>query len=129
MVGIAVVIPVLVLVMTTRVGGSTSVDPVTGVETVAEMEPMTNTWQVGESISGESSGMSSDIMSTVGKQKLRLSLIVSLCVGMLFFNIVPMMTPLDSTMMNVVLCLAGGALFSIGLGAVSNLVLRKASLV
>ena len=129
MVGIAVVIPVLVLVMTTRVGGSTSVDPVTGVETVAEMEAMTNTWQVGESISGESSGMSSDIMSTVGKQKLWFSMVGSLAVGLLLLMMVPSMTPLDSTMMNVVLCLAGGALFSIGLGAVSNLVLRKASLV
>lgn len=129
MVGIAVVIPVLVLVMTTRVGGSTSVDPVTGVETVAEMEPMTNTWQVGESISGESSGMSSDIMSTVGKQKLWFSMVGSLAVGLLLLMMVPSMTPLDSTIINVVLCLAGGALFSIGLGAVSNLVLRKASLV
>lgn len=44
-----------------------------------------------------------------GKEKLWLSLIVSLCVGMLFFNIVPVMTPLDSTVMNVILCLAGGA--------------------
>ncbi len=52
MVGIAVVIPILVLVMTTTVGGSTSVDPVSGIETVVEMEPMTNTWQVVESISG-----------------------------------------------------------------------------
>ena len=69
------------------------------------------------------------LMSVVGKQKLWLSLLGSLCVGMLFFNIVPMMTPLDSTMVNVVLCLAGGALFSVGLGAVSNIVLKKTSLV
>ena len=69
------------------------------------------------------------LMSVLGKQKLWLSLIASLCIGMLFFNIVSMMTPLDSTILNVVLCLAGGALFSIGLGAVSNLVLKKTSLV
>lgn len=236
MVGIAVVIPVLVLVMTTAVGGSTAVDPVTGVETVAEMEPITNTWQVVESISGESAGMSSDIMSmcninllfflaavfvcifiaddfrsgyaknlfavrspktdyvisktlvgfisgacmilayfigaviggsiaglsfdagaagisgivmcllskiflmavfvsifvlmsTVGKQKLRLSMIGSLAVGLLLFMMVPSMTPLNSTILNVILCLAGGALFSVGLGAVSNIVLKKTSLV
>lgn len=69
------------------------------------------------------------LMSVLGQTKLWLSLIASLCIGMLFFNIVSMMTPLDSTILNVVLCLAGGALFSIGLGAVSNLVLKKTSLV
>lgn len=63
MVGIAAVIPILVLVMTTTVGGTTSIDPVTGVETVVEIEPFTNTWQVVEAASGESAGMSADIMS------------------------------------------------------------------
>lgn len=42
---------------------------------------------------------------------------------------VPMLTPLNATIMNVVLCLAGGVLFSVGLGAVSNLILKKTSLV
>ena len=236
LVGIAVVIPILVLVMTTTVGGSTSVDPTTGVETVAEIEPITNTWQVVESIIGESAGMSSGIMSmcninllffmaavfvcifvsddfrsgyaknlfavrskkvdyviskslvgcvsgafmilayfigaviggaiaglsfdagaagiggiimcllskiflmavfvsifvlmsVVGKQKLWLSMIGSFAVGLLLFMMVPSLTPLNSTIMNVILCLAGGALFSVGLGAVSNIVLRKTSLV
>ena len=236
MVGIAVVIPILVLLMTTTVGSSTSVDPVTGVETTVEMEPITNTWQVVESISGESSGMSADIMSmcninllffmaavfvcifiaddfrsgyaknlftvrspkadyviskslagftggvfmilayfigallggaiaglsfdvgaagsggivmcllskmclmgvfvpiyvlmsVLGKQKLWLSMICSLGVGMLFFMMVPALTPLNSTMINVIMCLAGGAGFSIGLGAISNAVLKKTNLV
>ena len=48
---------------------------------------------------------------------------------MLLFMMIPMLTPLDSGVMNVVLCLAGGALFSAGLGAVSSAVLRKVSLV
>ncbi|HJD22882.1 MAG TPA: hypothetical protein H9694_01920 [Firmicutes bacterium] len=69
------------------------------------------------------------LMSTVGKQKLWLSLVGSLAVGLLLFMMVPSMTPLDSSILNVVLCLAGGALFSVGLGTVSNLVLRKTSLV
>ena len=236
MVGVAVVIPVLMLVMTASVGGSASVDPATGVETAAEVQSITNTWQVVESISGESSGGSSDIMSmcnvnllfflaavlvcifvaddfrsgyaknlfavrsgktdyviskslvgfiggavmilayfagamiggaiaglsfdagaagvsgivmcllskillmavfvpiyvlmsTVGKQKLWLSMVGSLAVGLLLFMMVPSLTPLNSTIMNVVLCLAGGALFSVGLGAVSNIVLKKTSLV
>ena len=231
----ALVIPILVLVMTTTVGG-TKVDPVTGVETVSEAEPFTNTWQAVESIKGESSGMSSDIMnmcninllyfmaavfvcvfvaddfrsgyaknlfavrakktdyvvsktlagfvggagmvlaylvgaviggaiaglsfdagvagvagivlcllskillmavfvpifvalSVVGKQKLWISLAGSFCIEMLFFMMIPMLTPLNSGIGNVMLCLIGGVLFSVGIGAVSNLVLKKTSLV
>lgn len=234
MVGVCLVIPILILVMTTMMDGTVTVDPSTGVETT--MEAFDNTWQAIGSVSRESTGMDMSLtgmcninmlyffvavlicvfvagdfrsgyaknlfavrskksdyvvsktlagfvggvflllaffvgtmvggaiaglpfdtgaagvsgivmcmlskmflvavfvsiyvlMSVVGKQKLWLSLLGSLCVGMLFFNIVPMMTPLDSTMVNVVLCLAGGALFSVGLGAVSNIVLKKTSLV
>ena len=236
MVGIAAVIPILVLVMTTTVGGTTSLDPVTGVETVVEIEPFTNTWQVVEAASGESAGMSADIMSmcninllfflaavlvcifvaddfrsgyaknlftvrarktdyvisktlagfaggafmilaylvgsvvggsiaglsfdagvagvsgivmcfvskaflmavfvpiyllmsVVDKQKLWLSMVGSFCVGMLFFMMIPALTPLDSGILNVLMCLLGGALFSVGLGAVSNTVLEKTNLV
>lgn len=234
MVGVCLAIPILILVMTTMMDGTVTVDPSTGVETT--MEAFDNTWQAIGSISSEGTGMDMSLtsmcninmlyffvavfvcifvagefksgyaknlfavrpkksdyvvsktltgfvggvfmllaffvgtmvggaiaglpfdtgaagvsgivmcmfskmllvavfvpiyvlMSVLGKQKLWLSLIVSLCIGMLFFNIVSMMTPLDSTILNVVLCLAGGALFSIGLGAVSNLVLKKTSLV
>ena len=48
---------------------------------------------------------------------------------MLLFMMIPMLTPLDASVMNAVLCLAGAAMFSVGLGAVSNLVLRKTALV
>jgi len=34
-----------------------------------------------------------------------------------------------STIMNALLCLAGGILFSVGLGAISNRILNKSSLV
>lgn len=68
-------------------------------------------------------------MSVAGKQKLWLSMVGSLCAGMLLFTMIPMMTPLDSGIMNVILCLAGGALFSVGLGAVSRKVLEKTNLV
>ncbi|MGN0563319.1 MAG: ABC transporter permease [Candidatus Heritagella sp.] len=68
-------------------------------------------------------------LSVVGKQRLWLSLVGSLCIGMLFFMMIPMLTPLDSSILNVILCLAGGALFSVGLGAVSSTVLRKTDLV
>ena len=236
MVGICLVMPILILVMTTTAGGGTSVDPITGVETTVEMEPITNTWQAVESISGEGSGMSSDIMSmcninliffmaavlvclfvtddfksgysknlftvrskkndyvisktligfvvgafmilayfigaiiggtitglsfdagvagisgvvmcllskifliavfvpiylaisVAAKQKTWLSIVGSLCIGMLFFMMVPKLTPLDSSLLNVILCLAGGVLFSAGLGTVSNKILTKTSLV
>lgn len=69
------------------------------------------------------------LMGVIGKQKLWLSVLLSLGVGMFLFNIIPMVTPLDSTMMNVVLCLAGGVLFSISLGTVSNMLLKKRDLI
>lgn len=69
------------------------------------------------------------IMSVVAKQKLWLSILLSLTVGMFLFMMIPMLTPLNSTVMNVVLCFAGGALFGVGLGAISNQVLKKTSLV
>lgn len=236
MMGIAAVIPILVLVMTNTVGSTTTIDSVTGVETIVETEPFTNVWQAVETVSGESSGMNADIMgmcninliffmaavlvcifvtgdfrsgyaknlfavrsrktdyvisktlagfvggtlmilaylvgsllggavaglsfsagaagvggivmcfvskiflmgvfvsiyllwSVIGRQKLWMSLVGSFCVGMLFFMMIPMLTPLNSEIVNVILCLGGGALFSIGLGAVSNRLLGKISLV
>ena len=71
-----------------------------------------------------------DVIVSVGaKQKTWLCLCGSLAAGMLLFMMVGMITPLGSTMMNVVLCLAGGVLFAIGLGAGSNTILKKTSLV
>jgi len=71
-----------------------------------------------------------DVIVSVGaKQKAWLCLCGSLAAGMLLFTMVGMITPLGSTMMNVVLCLAGGILFAVGLGAISKTVLKKTSLV
>ncbi|MBQ8322550.1 MAG: hypothetical protein IJX91_01140 [Clostridia bacterium] len=69
------------------------------------------------------------IMSVVAKQKLWLSILLSLGVGMFLFMMIPMMTPLNANAMHVILCAAGGALFAVGLGAVSNQILKKTSLV
>ncbi|MBQ8659077.1 MAG: ABC transporter permease [Clostridia bacterium] len=69
------------------------------------------------------------IMSVVAKQKVWLSILLSLGVGMFLFMMIPMMTPLNATLLHVILCLAGGALFSVGLGAVSNVILKKTSLI
>ena len=71
-----------------------------------------------------------DVLVSVGaKDKAWLCLVGSLAACMLLFMTVSIITPLGSTPINVVLCLVGGALFSFGLGALSNTVLKKTSLV
>ena len=233
MVGICLVVPVLILVMTTMMAGSVSVDPTTGVETV--MEAFDSTWQIIGSVSGsESAGMdmlsmcninllyfgvavlvcifTADdfrsgysknlftvrakktdyvisktlicflggalmilaffvgtvaggaisglpftmdgfhvgnlvmcllskmllmlafvpiylVMCVIAKQRLWLSILLSMMVGMFLFMMIPMLTPLNATALNVLLCLAGGVLFSLGLGTVSNAVLKKRDLI
>lgn len=68
-------------------------------------------------------------VSVAAKQKAWLSICGSLGGGMLLFMMVSLITPLGSTAINVALCLVGGALFALGLGAISNQVLKKTSLV
>ena len=234
MAGVCFVIPVLILVMTTMMDGSVSVDPKTGIETVTK--GFDNVWQIISSTSG--SGMSMDMgmtsmcnlnllyfliavlvgvfvsqdfrsgfskniftvrakkesyvisktlicslgamamllcfvvgsflggaiaglsfemsgfsagnlvlciltklllspifvaislcFSVIAKDKTWLSILLSMMVGMFLFMMIPMMTPLDAGLMNVILCLAGSVLFSLALGLVSNLVLKKTALV
>ena len=234
MIGICLVIPVLILVMTTMMDGSVSVNPQTGVETV--IEGFDNAWQIIGTVSGSDSAMSMDmtsmcninllyfavavlvcifvsddfrsgyaknlfavrakkgdyvvsktltcfvggalmflaffigsllggaiaglpfdmtgfgvsglvmcllskiflmllfvtiavLASVTAKQKLWVGLVGSCMVGMLFFMMIPMLTPLNSTVMNVFLCLAGGVIFSVVLGLISKAVLNKTSLV
>lgn len=69
------------------------------------------------------------LISVAAKQKAWLAICGSLGGGMLLFMMVSMITPLGSTMMNVFLCLIGGLLFAVGLGAASRAVLNKTSLV
>ena len=69
------------------------------------------------------------LVSVAAKQKAWLSICGSLGGGMLLFMMVSMITPLGSTVINVVLCAAGGALFAFGLGAISNAILKKSALV
>ena len=69
------------------------------------------------------------LVSVAAKQKTWLALCGSLGAGMLLFMMVGMITPLNSTIINVGLCLAGGAMFSFGLGAISKIILKKSSLV
>lgn len=69
------------------------------------------------------------LLSVAAKQRLWLSLVASLAAGALLFMMIPVMTPLDSTFLNVILCLAGGVLFGAGLGVAGVIVLNKTSLV
>ena len=69
------------------------------------------------------------LLGTVAKQRLWLSVLGSLAAGMLLFTMIPMIAPLNANFLNVIMCLAGGGLFAVGLGAVSNIILNKTSLV
>lgn len=69
------------------------------------------------------------LVSVIAKQKTWLAVLCSLAVGALLFTMLPMMSPLNSTILNVIMCLAGSAIFATGLGAISNLILNKTSLV
>ena len=69
------------------------------------------------------------LISVAAKHKAWLSICGSLGGGMLLFMMVSMITPLSSTFVNVALCAVGGVLFAVGLGAISNVVLKKTSLV
>ncbi len=69
------------------------------------------------------------LASVFAKSKTWISMVISFCVGMLLFMMISAITPLNAAPIHVVLCLAGGVLFNIGLGAVSNLVLKKRDLI
>ncbi len=68
-------------------------------------------------------------VSVAAKQKTWLSIVGSFMIGMLLFMMIPMLTPLNSGITNVMICLVGAVLFSIIFGTISNLVLKKTSLV
>ena len=69
------------------------------------------------------------LFGTVAKQRLWLSVLGSFAAGMLLFPTIPLIAPLNANFVNVILCLAGGAGFAAGLGAISNLILNKTNLV
>lgn len=69
------------------------------------------------------------LMSVIAKQKAWLSILLSMMTGMFLFMMIPMLSPLDAAVKNVLLCAIGGVVLGIGLGAISNQVLKKTSLV
>ena len=68
------------------------------------------------------------IMCVIGKQKTWLSIILSLSVGMIMFMMVSLISPLDSTIVNVLLTFIGGIIFAIGLGLISKTILKKGNI-
>ena len=69
------------------------------------------------------------IMSVIGKQKSWLSICLSLGLGMFLFMMISIASPLDAGVVHIILCLAGSVIFAVGMGAISNLILKKTSLV
>ncbi len=61
MLGICVAVPILILVMTTMMDGSVSVDPQTGEETV--MEAFDNAWQIIGTVSSDNTADETAAMS------------------------------------------------------------------
>lgn len=230
MIGISLVMPILILVMTTMMDGSVTTNPQTGVETV--IEGFKSVWQIIGTPSGDSSAMAMDLTSmcninimffiiavfvsifvtedfrsgyaknlftvrskktgyavsksvvtfvagasmivaffigsmiggavsglpfalegatatevamcilskiflvgifvaiymfasVIAKDKLWLALIVSFGIGMLFFTMIPMITPLNSSFVNVILCLAGSVGFCALFIYLSTIILNK----
>lgn len=69
------------------------------------------------------------LASVFAKQQLWLSILLSLGIGMLFFMTVPLITPIDSTIVNVLLCLIGSGIFGFAIGIASYYVLKKTNLI
>lgn len=68
------------------------------------------------------------LISLLAKEKIWLSIIGGFAGGMLLFTMIPMITPLDTSFINLILCIVGGILFSVGLGCLSNIILKKISI-
>lgn len=68
-------------------------------------------------------------LSVFAKQRAWLSILISLMCGMFLFMMIPMLTPLNATVANIILCAIGSVIFSIGLGSISNIILKKTALV
>lgn len=68
------------------------------------------------------------VMSVIAKHRSWMSILLCLMTGMFMFMMIPMLTPLNANLMHVILCGAGAVGFTIGLGALSNTILKKTSL-
>lgn len=69
------------------------------------------------------------MMSVIGKQKSWLAMCLSFVVGMFLFMVISIASPLNAGVIHIILCFVGGVCFAVGMGAISNVVLKKTSLV
>ncbi|MBR2023181.1 MAG: ABC transporter permease [Clostridia bacterium] len=69
------------------------------------------------------------LAGAVAKHRAWLAVLLTFAFGMLLFAMIPMITPLDATLLHALLCAVGGIGFALGLGAISNVVLNKTSLI
>ena len=68
------------------------------------------------------------LMSVIAKRHSWMSILLSFMVGMFMFMVIPMMTPLDAGLMNLVMCLAGAVIFTLALGKASQIVLERSDI-
>ena len=68
-------------------------------------------------------------MSVIGKEKSWLAICLSLGVGMFLFMVISIASPLDAGIIHIILCLVGSIGFAVGMGAISNQILKKTNLV
>lgn len=69
------------------------------------------------------------LASVIAKQRLWLSILLSLGIGMLFFTMIPIISPINATFVNVLLCLIGGGIFATGISIGSYYILKKTSII
>lgn len=69
------------------------------------------------------------LFSVIAKERLWLSIILSLVGSILIYSMIPMIVPITSSFLNVLLCLIGGIIFNVIISLISNLVLNKTNLV
>ncbi|MGM9971792.1 MAG: hypothetical protein ACI35W_05230, partial [Anaeroplasmataceae bacterium] len=65
------------------------------------------------------------LASFIGGSKLWMSIVISLGIGMLLFTMIPMITPLNSTITNLIMCIVGGGIFSVGIAIGSYYILKN----
>ena len=68
------------------------------------------------------------LASVFAKDKLWLSLLLSFGIGMLMFMMIPIITPLNAGIVNLILCVVGGILFGVGIGFGTKTVLTKGNI-
>ena len=78
MIGVSIVIPILILVMTTMMDGTVSTDPQTGAETV--MQGFDNVWQIIGSLSTANATMSMDLTSMCNINMMFFLVAVFVCI-------------------------------------------------